>query len=94
MENHNKLDGMIFTVEKTLKDLGDKVDAEDRAKLEEEIKTAKTELESNDNGRMTAAFEKLANESQAVFAKIYQNAQQPEGAASEGDTEFHQCGQE
>ena len=89
VENHNKLDGMIFTVEKTLKDLGDKVDAEDRAKLEEEIKTAKTELESNDNGRMTAAFEKLANESQAVFAKIYQNAQQPEGAA-----EFHQGGQE
>ena len=43
VENHNKLDGMIFTVEKTLKDLGDKVDAEDRAKLEEEIKTAKTE---------------------------------------------------
>ena len=94
VENHNKLDGMIFTVEKTLKDLGDKVDAEDRAKLEEEIKTAKTELESNDNGRMTAAFEKLANESQAVFAKIYQNAQQPEGAAADGDTEFHQGGQE
>ena len=38
VENHNKLDGMIFTVEKTLKDLGDKVDAEDRAKLEEEIR--------------------------------------------------------
>lgn len=94
VENHNKLDGMIFTVEKTLKDLGDKVDAEDRAKLEEEIKTAKTELESNDNGRMTAAFERLANESQAVFAKIYQNAQQPEGAAADGDTEFHQGGQE
>lgn len=94
VENHNKLDGMIFTVEKTLKDLGDKVDAEDRAKLEEEIKTAKTELESNDNGRMTAAFEKLANESQAVFAKIYQNAQQPEVAAADGDTEFHQGGQE
>ena len=43
---------------------------------------------------MTAAFEKLANESQAVFAKIYQNAQQPEGAAADGDTEFHQGGQE
>ena len=94
VDNKNRLDGMIFTVEKTLKDLGDKVDAEDRAKLEEEIKTAKTELESNDNGRMTAAFEKLANESQAVFAKIYQNAQQPEGAAADGDTEFHQGGQE
>lgn len=96
VDSHNKLDGMIFTVEKTLKDLGDKVSAEDKAKLEEEIKTAKTELDSNDKDRMDKAFENLSNVSQGVFAKIYQQAQgqnpngDANGNAGAGDTEFHQ----
>ncbi len=98
VDNHNKLDGLIFTVEKSLKDLGDKVSAEDKAKLEEEIKQAKTELESNDNERMVKATEKLSEASQGVFAKIYQQANPQGGAngpdngngANGGDTEFHQ----
>ena len=98
VESHNKLDGMIFTVEKTIKDVGDKISEEDKAKLEEEIKTAKTELESNDKDRMDKAFENLSNVSQGVFAKIYQQAQgqapngDPNGGAGAGagDTEFHQ----
>ena len=96
VESHNKLDGMIFTVEKTIKDVGDKISEEDKAKLEEEIKTAKTELDSNDKDRMDKAFENLSNVSQGIFAKIYQQAQganpntDPNGGAGAGDTEFHQ----
>lgn len=100
VESHNKLDGMIFTVEKTIKDVGDKISEEDKAKLEEEIKTAKTELESNDKDRMDKAFEQLSSVSQGVFAKIYQQAQGQNpngdpnaggaGANGAGDTEFHQ----
>ena len=98
VDSHNKLDGMIFTVEKSIKDLGDKLTAEDKAKLEEEIKTAKTELESNDKDRMEKAFENLSNASQGIFAKVYQAAQQ-QGAAdgtanNSGDTEFHQGGEQ
>ena len=93
VDSHNRLDGMIFTVEKSIKDLGDKVTAEDKAKLEEEIKLAKTELETNDKEKMDAAFEKLSSVSQEVFAKIYQQASQ-NGEAPNGenpsDTEFHQ----
>ena len=96
VDSHNRLDGMIFTVEKTLKEVGDKVSEEDKAKLEEEIKSAKTELESNDKERMDKAFEQLSNASQGVFAKIYQQAQNANpndnqgGAGGSGDTEFHQ----
>lgn len=98
VDSHNKLDGMIFTVEKSIKDLGDKLTAEDKAKLEEEIKTAKTELDSNDKDRMEKAFENLSNASQSIFAKVYQAAQQ-QGAAdgtanNSGDTEFHQGGEQ
>ena len=95
VDSHNKLDGMIFTVEKTIKESGDKISAEDKAKLEEEIKSAKTELDSNDKDRMDKAFEKLSETAQAVFAKLYQQAN-PNGASQSGgnpdDTEFHQGG--
>ncbi len=94
VDNHNKLDGLIFTIEKSIKDLGDKISEEDKAKLEEEVKLAKTELESNDNDRIVAATEKLSNESQAIFGKIYQQAN-PNGdmggdAGANGGEEFHQ----
>ena len=95
IDSHNKLDGMIFTVEKSIKDLGDKVSAEDKAKLEEEIKSAKAELETNDKDKMDSAFEKLSNVSQEIFGKIYQqaqaNAQNPDGNPNgQGGEEFHQ----
>ena len=102
VDSRNKLDGMIFTVEKSVKDLGDKLSDEDKAKLESAVSAAKTELDSNDKDRMDKAFETLSNESQAVFAKVYQQAQPgTEGAAggdnaggNAGDTEFHQGGEQ
>ncbi len=94
VETHNKLDGMIFTVEKSVKDLGDKVSDEDKAKLEEELKTAKAELDSNDKDRMEKAFENLSNASQGIFAKIYQQANPNGDAGASGDTEFHQGGEQ
>lgn len=84
IDNKNKLDGMIFTVEKSVKELGDKLSDEDKASLEEAVKSAKTEMESEDDERIVAATEKLANESQAIFAKIYQQA----GGAAGGDRDL------
>ena len=95
VDSRNKLDGMIFTVEKSIKDLGDKLSDEDKAKLEEEVKEAKTELDSNDKDRMDKAFEKLSQTSQEIFAKVYQQAGPQQGGdpnANSGDTEFHQGG--
>ena len=93
VDNHNKLDGLIFTVEKSIKDLADKISDEDKAQLEEAVKEAKTELESNDNDRMVSATEKLSQTSQTIFGKIYQQANpngQDPNAGNTGDTEFHQ----
>ncbi len=95
VDNKNQLDGFIFTIEKTLKENGDKVSEEDKAKLEEAIKVAKEDLASDDADRIKAANERLSNEAQAVFAKIYQQAagnpqDQGNGDPQDGDTEFHQ----
>ena len=94
---HNQLDGLIFSVEKTVKEAGDKLTAEDKAKVEEAVKEAKIELETNDMDKMKAATEKLSNEVQPIFSKLYQQAQAENannnnnnGSADNGDTEFHQ----
>ena len=92
VDNKNKLDGMIFTVEKSITDLGDKLSAEDKAQLEEAVKHAKDELASDDDDRIKAATEKLTQESQQIFAKVYQQASGDAGASGgpNGDEEFHQ----
>ena len=93
VNNRNALDGMIFQMEKALRENGDKLPEEDKLKLEELIKDAKVELESNDNDRIKAATEKLSNEAQAIFAKLYQQAGgagADPNATTDGDTEFHQ----
>ena len=93
---HNQLDGLIFSVEKTVKESGDKISEEDKAKLEEAVKEAKTELETNDIDKMKAATEKLSNDVQPIFSKLYAEAQQAAQNAQAGeqpngdDTEFHQ----
>ena len=97
----NGLDGLIFLIEKTLRENGDKVSEEDKAKLEEAVKTAKDDLASDDTDRIKAATEKLSNEAQGVFAKIYQQAaaqqqaQNGEGnnggaGAADDSGDFHQ----
>ena len=95
VDNKNRLDGLIFTVEKSLKDLDEKLSAEDKAALEEAVKSAKEDLAGDDDERIRAASEKLANESQAIFAKIYQQAGGAAGGESgptgdDDENEFHQ----
>ena len=97
VDNKNKLDGMIFTIEKSMNELGDKLSADDKSQLEGLVKSAKDDLASEDDDRIKAATERLTNESQKIFAKIYQQAAGAQGAGPEqggadgtGDTEFHQ----
>ncbi len=93
VDNRNKLDGLIFTIEKSMKDLGDKLSDEDKAKLEEELKLAKEDLASDDNEKIVKATEKLSEASQGIFAKVYQQAQEAQGAEApngDGNSEFHQ----
>ena len=94
VENRNKLDSLIFQVEKTVKDSGDKISEEDKSIVENAVKEAKEELASEDNDRIVKATEKLSNDVQGVFTKLYQQAQQSAGAPNDGeadgDTEFHQ----
>ena len=98
VENKNKLDSLIFQVEKTVKDSGDKLSEEDKSTVENAVKEAKEALNSEDNDKITAATEKLSKDIEPVFTKLYQQAAAngqagangANGGAGADDTEFHQ----
>jgi len=90
-ESRNKLDGTIFSGEKTLKDFADKVKPEDKTKIEEKIKESKDVLAKSDakKDELDKASDELGQILQTVGAAIYQQqAPGPEaGAAKEAPTE-------
>ena len=75
----NNLDALVFQIEKVLAESGDKVDAADKARLEEEVAKAKETLKTDDVENIKKTFEDLQKLSGEVFTKLYQ---QTAGAAN------------
>ena len=75
----NNLDALVFQIEKVLAESGDKVDAADKARLEEEVVKAKETLKTDDVENIKKTFEDLQKLSGEVFTKLYQ---QTAGAAN------------
>jgi molecular chaperone DnaK len=74
-------------VEKTVKDLGDKVDAGERAKVESAISDLRTALKGDDKNVIEKKTEALAQASASIAQKAYAaNPGGPEGAAGPGAT--------
>ena len=93
VENRNKLDSMIFSCEQTMKEAGDKLDENDKATLQAAIDAAKKDLDSGDDDKIKAAYDKLMNDVQPVFAKLYQQNAGAQGGPDMGGAdggEFHQ----
>ncbi|MDX2027595.1 MAG: molecular chaperone DnaK [Alphaproteobacteria bacterium] len=99
VEAKNQADSLIHTTEKTLKDLGDKVEAADKAEIESAIADLKSVMESGDSGAIKSKSESLAQVSMKLGEQLYKNQQEagaagpaaPEGAPAEPgvvDAEF------
>ncbi len=74
-EIKNSGDQLIYGMEKTLKESGDKIEEADKKTLEEAISTAKTEINTEDIEAVKAAIEKLSAVANPIFTKMYQKAQ-------------------
>src|SRR5690349_5171644 len=66
VETRNKADGLVHSVEKTLKELGDKVDGAERARVESAISDVRAALKSDDKGVIEKKTEALAQASAAI----------------------------
>ena len=83
IEARNEADSLVFQTEKALNEVGDKVDANDKANVEADLAALKDILAKSAPEAMTeadveaikAAKEKLMTGSQALFTKMYEQAQ-------------------
>ncbi|NMM51536.1 molecular chaperone DnaK [Paenibacillus aquistagni] len=81
VEVKNNADQLIYTTEKTIKDLGDKADQAEVAKADEAKENLKKALETNNVDEIKAATEKLMEIVQQLSVKLYEQAAQAEQAA-------------
>lgn len=83
VDARNHADSLIHSTEKTLKELGDKVSASDRAAVEQAISDLKAVLNSNDAATIRSKTDALAQVSMKLGEALYRT-QQETGAAASG----------
>lgn len=84
IEVRNRLDGLVYSIEKTLKDSADKVEPADKMAAEEKIAEAKKALEADDTDKMKTITEELEKISHSIAEAIYKKmADAPADGASE-----------
>ncbi|MDQ0090306.1 molecular chaperone DnaK [Paenibacillus anaericanus] len=89
VEAKNNADQLIYSVDKTIKDLGDKVDASETEKANEAKEELKKALEGDNLEEINAASEKLTEIVQQLSVKLYEQAAQAgqaEAGGAEGNT--------
>ena len=70
----NDADSMIFSTEKAIKDLGDKVDKKDKEEAESKIKDLKDAMEKNDIDDIKKKTESLNEVAMRLATKVYEEA--------------------
>lgn len=92
VDARNNADGLMHASKKSLKDLGDKVDAETKANVEKEIENVKKVVEGDDTDAINAAIEELTKASHKLAELMYAQASQesPDAAGAAGAEEAKQ----
>jgi len=70
----NEAEQLVFQTEKSIKELGDKIDSNDKEKAETEIKELKEALEKNDVEEIKTKKDKLQETAMAFATKLYEEA--------------------
>jgi molecular chaperone DnaK len=81
VDARNQCDAMVHSIKKALGEHGDKMEADEKAKIEAAIKEAEDVLKDGDKAAIEAKTEALAKASQKLGEKIYGDAQGAAGAA-------------
>ncbi|MEW6608117.1 MAG: molecular chaperone DnaK [bacterium] len=86
IEIRNQADTLIYTTEKTLKEYGDKVSADERKNIEDKIANLRTTLEGKDTDAVKKAMEELTTASYKIAEEMYKQASAQQQAQREEQT--------
>jgi len=93
IEARNAADSLIYSTEKSLKDLGDKVDADIKKNVDDMVPRLKTAMESEDTEEIKRLTEELSQAAHKLAEAMYKNASQNAGEqAGPGGPEAGQQG--
>ena len=84
VEVRNNADSMVYQSEKTLKDLGDKLESADKSKIETDINNVKEALKGTDTEKLKTATEALTQAFYEISSKIYQQNPGAQGGPNPG----------
>ena len=76
VEKRNSADSLIYNVEKSMKDLEDKVEETEKTEIEEKINALRELLDSDDTEAFDKAYEDLQSTAFSLSQKIYEQSQQ------------------
>jgi molecular chaperone DnaK len=85
VDARNSADALIYSTEKSIKDLGDKVDSETKSKVENAIAPLKKAMEGEDTAEIKRLSEELTQESHKLAEAMYKQASQEAGSQPEAD---------
>ena len=83
IETKNSAESVIYQVEKTIKDLGDKVSENEKSDSNSKIEALKSILDSGNNKDIKAKTDELTQEMYKLSSKLYENNAQQPGASQE-----------
>ena len=83
--SRNQLDSLLHSVQKSLKEYGDKLAADEKAKIEAAVRDAEEAMKSDDKEKIDAKAQALSQAAQKLGEKMYAEAQQAQGAQGGGD---------
>ena len=84
VDTRNQGDQMVYQTEKTMEELGDKLDAGEKAEVESKLAALKQALTGTDTAAIKSATEELTQAFYKLSEKLYQQAGGPQGGANPG----------
>ncbi len=87
IETKNQADNLIYGLEKVIKENGDKLNEDDKKKLQDAIEKAKKECESEDIETVKKAIDELTNVSNGIVSKMYQSSNPNGGDGQNGNND-------
>ena len=88
IEKRNSADNLVYNTEKTVKDLGDKIDETEKTDIEQKITTLREALSNEDTEALDKAYEDLQQASFALAQKLYQSQQAEASSTADSSEEI------
>jgi len=92
VDARNEADSLIYSAEKSIKDLGDKLEASKKEEVEKAISSLREAAQGEDLSRINSAKEELTKHMHELSSKLYENLKQQQESGGTGESNAQDSG--